>query len=224
MFTTTSLTLPCFIKVPVQCHNSERPCIWVLGVSILRLCLRLFDKILKLFWQCGIFLFSYFNSVPLQATHESWSVSHREGYHYVSHYHHIEEDIDHIDIIWYLSHTPLTSDTTTVYLSVKSRLTNENAIMLNLLTFQSKRQDRRYQRRDQSRKSDRQYNGQEKSEVINQTDNTMAKRNQKPYIRQTIQWPTKSRSRKSDRQCNGQEKSEAVNQTDNTMAKRNQKP
>jgi hypothetical protein len=63
---------------------------------------------------------------------------------------------------------------------VKPRFTNENAIMLNLLTFQSKRKDRRYQRRDQSRKSDRQYNGQEKSEAINQTDNTMAKRNQKP--------------------------------------------
>ena len=37
MFTTTSLTPPRFIKVPVQCLNSERSCIWVSGVSNLPL-------------------------------------------------------------------------------------------------------------------------------------------------------------------------------------------
>ena len=35
-------------------------------------------------------------------------------------------------------------------------------------------------KRNQKRKSDRQYNGQEKSEAVNQTDNTMANRHQKP--------------------------------------------
>jgi hypothetical protein len=53
---------------------------------------------------------------------------------YISHYRHIEEEIDHIEIIWYISHPPLTSDTTTVNLRVKSRLTNENDIMLNFLS------------------------------------------------------------------------------------------
>ena len=129
-----------------------------------------------MFWQCGILLFSYFNSVPLHTTGESWIVSHHEGYLYISHYRHIEEDIDHIEINLYISHPPVISDTTTVNLRVKSRLTNENAVMLYLLTLQSKRKDRRYQRRNQSRKSDRQYNGQEKSEAVDQTDNTMAKR------------------------------------------------
>lgn len=37
MFTTTSLTPSRFINVPVQCLNSERPCIWVSGVSNLPL-------------------------------------------------------------------------------------------------------------------------------------------------------------------------------------------
>ena len=58
---------------------------------------------------------------------KSWSVSHREGYFYIAHYRHIEEVIDRIEIVWYIS---LTSDTTTVYLRLKCRLTNENAIYL----------------------------------------------------------------------------------------------
>ena len=53
----------------------------------------------------------------------------------------MEEDIDHIEIVWYIFHPSLTSDTTKVNLTVKSRLTNENVIMLNLLTLQSKRKD-----------------------------------------------------------------------------------
>ena len=73
----------------------------------------------------------------------------------------------------YISHAPLISDTTTVNLRVKSRLTNENAIMLYLLTLQSKRKDRRYQRRNQSRKSDRQYNGQEKKDMNKQLYKTL---------------------------------------------------
>jgi hypothetical protein len=154
MFTTTSFTPQQLIKVPVQCHNSARPCT----------CIYIYDKILKMFWQCGILLFSYFNSVPLHATGESWIVSHHEGYLYISHYRHIEENIYHYEIHLYTSHAPLTSDTTTVDLRVKSRLTKENVIMFYLLTLQSKRKDRRYQRRNQSRKSDRQYNDQEKSE------------------------------------------------------------
>jgi polyferredoxin len=93
-----------------------------------------------------------------------------------------------------------------------------------------------------SRKSNRQYNGQDKSETVNQTDNTMAKRNHKPYIGQTMQRPTPTvvfcavfciivcplyclsdlRLLISLGHC-------IVcliygNQTDNTMAKRNQKP
>ena len=49
LLTKTSLTPPHFIKVPVQNHERERPCIYVLGVSILPLFLRLFDRILELF-------------------------------------------------------------------------------------------------------------------------------------------------------------------------------
>ena len=102
-----------------------------------------------------IFHFNF--STPFHNTPsvKSWSFSHRERYLYISHYRHIEEDIDHIEIIWYISHASLTSDTTTVNIRVKSRLTYINAIMLNLLTLQSKRKDRRYQRRNQKRKSDR---------------------------------------------------------------------
>ena len=77
----------------------------------------------------------------LHFTPESWSVSHRERYFDISHYRHIEEEIDHIEIIWNIYHAPLTSDTTTVYLRVKSRLTNENDIMLNILTLQCKKKD-----------------------------------------------------------------------------------
>ena len=148
------------MEVSVQCHNSARPCIWVLVVSTLLLFLRLCDRILKLFWWCGILLFSYCNS----ATRHPWKVEvfhTMKKYLYISHYRHIEGDIDHIEIIWNIFHAPLTSDTTTVYLRGKSRLTNENDIMLNLLTLQSKGKDRRYQKK-------------------NQTDNTMAKRYQKP--------------------------------------------
>jgi hypothetical protein len=96
-----------------------------------------------------MYCFSYFYSIPLRATRESWSVSHHERYLYISRYCHIGEDIDHIEIIWYISHALLTSDTTTVNLRVKSRLTYENAIMLYLLTLQSKGKDRKYQRRNQ---------------------------------------------------------------------------
>ena len=131
------------------------------------------------------------NSVPLHATRESWSVSHHEGYLYISHDRHIEEDIYHIEIIWYISNAPLTSETTTVNLRVKFRLTNEHVIMLNLLTLQSKRKDWRYQRR-----------------------------NQKPYVGQTIQWPREKgeiRSRKSDRQYNCQEKKDMGKQLYKTL-------
>ena len=45
----TSLTMPLFIKVPVPSQESELSCIYVLGVSILSLFRRIFDKIFKLF-------------------------------------------------------------------------------------------------------------------------------------------------------------------------------
>jgi hypothetical protein len=38
-------------------------------------------------------------SIPIHVTRESWSVSHHERYLYISHYRHIEEEIDHIEIM-----------------------------------------------------------------------------------------------------------------------------
>ena len=43
LLTKTSLTPPQFTKVPVQSHERERPCTYMLGVSILPLFLRLSD-------------------------------------------------------------------------------------------------------------------------------------------------------------------------------------
>jgi hypothetical protein len=97
------------------------------------------------------------------------------------------------------------------------------------------------------RKSGRQYNGQEKSEAINQTDNTMAKRNQICpiygfwfllaivlsvwFTASDFSWPLYCLpdlrlliSLGHCIVCQSQEKAEAVNQTDNTIPKRNQKP
>ena len=49
LLTKSSLTPPHFIKVPVQSHDRELPWSYVLGVSILPLFLRLFERILELF-------------------------------------------------------------------------------------------------------------------------------------------------------------------------------
>jgi len=58
-FDKTSLTPALFIEVSVLSQESDWWCIWVLGVSILYLFLRIWYLILKLFRQFGIICFSF---------------------------------------------------------------------------------------------------------------------------------------------------------------------
>jgi hypothetical protein len=70
LLTKSSLTPPQFIKMPVKSHQRERPCIYMLEVSILPLFLRLFDRILQLFWRYGVFWRRIDNTLVMRKGHE----------------------------------------------------------------------------------------------------------------------------------------------------------
>jgi hypothetical protein len=82
--------------------NVDNPNTYIHGRSLSGLCIILLRLGLR----------RNFLSVLTGTLIKCWSLSHREGYCYTSYYRQMAKPIDLIKMIWYISHTSLTSDTT----------------------------------------------------------------------------------------------------------------